>query len=65
MTVTISSRKNKIIENLMNAKEDPLTEEEIRAHYGITEPLTGDALDDEALRIQQMRNAQWREANKK
>ena len=48
----------------MDAEDDPLTVEEIRAHYGIVEPLTGKALDDECVRIQQRRNAEWREANK-
>ena len=62
MTVTISSR-NPIIKNLMEAEEDPLTEEEIRAHYGIVEPLTGDALDAECMRIQQERNAEWKKNN--
>ena len=40
----------------MTAEEDPLTEEEIRSHYGIVEPLTGKELHDEAERIQALRN---------
>ena len=42
-----------------------VTDEDVRAMYGIVEPLTGKALDDEAERIQALRNAEWREANKK
>ena len=64
MIVTTSSRKP-VIQNLMDSEEDPLTVEEIRAHYGIVEPLTGDELETEVMKIQQMRNAQWKEANKK
>lgn len=64
MTVTTSSR-NPIIKNLMEDEDDPLTVEEIRAHYGIVEPLTGEDLDNEVMRIQRERNAEWAEANKK
>ena len=62
--MTTSSHKN-IIQNSMDANDDPLTVEEIRAHYGIVEPLTGKELDDECMRIQARRNAEWAEANKK
>jgi len=62
MIVTTSSHRLKIYNDTM--KDDPITDEEIRAHYGIIEPLTGKKLDDECLRIQRERNAEW-EKNKK
>lgn len=63
MKVTTSSRKMKRFNDTMT--EDPIGDEEIRAHYGIVEPLTGEELDNEVLKIQQQRNAAWAEANKK
>ena len=63
MTVTTSSRRLKIYSDTM--KDDPISDEYIREHYGIVEPLTGDALDKEAMRIQKLRNDQWKEDNKK
>ena len=45
-------------------KDDPISDEYIREHYGIVEPLTGDDLDKEVMRIQRERNAEW-EKNKK
>ena len=63
MTVTTSSRRMKLYADTM--KDDPISDEYIRAHYGIVEPLTGEALDNEVMRLQQQRNAEWKEANKK
>lgn len=42
-----------------------VTDEDVRAMYGIVEPLTGKALDDEAERIQALRNAEWKAAQEK
>lgn len=63
MIVTTSSRRLKLYADTM--KDDPISDEYIRAHYGIVEPLTGDELDNAVLRIQAERNAEWKEANKK
>lgn len=46
-------------------KDDPISDEYIREHYGIVEPLTGEELDNEVMRIQRERNAEYKEANKK
>ena len=42
-----------------------ITDEDVRAEYGIVEPLTGEKLDKEAERIQMLRNREWKEANEK
>lgn len=42
-----------------------ITDEDLRAEYGIVEPLTGKALDDECERIQAERNRAWKESKKK
>lgn len=63
MTVTTSSPRLKKYADTM--KDDPISDEYIREHYGIVEPLTGKELDDEAMRIQRERNAEYKEANKK
>ena len=44
-------------------KDDPISDEYIREFYGIVEPLTGEDLDNEVLRITRERNAEW-EKNK-
>lgn len=63
MIVTTSSRKMNLYNDTM--KDDPISDEYIRAHYGIVEPLTGEDLDNEVMRIQRERNAEWEQANKK
>ena len=46
-------------------KDDPISDEYIREHYGIVEPLTGEKLDAEVMRLQNLRNREWKETNKK
>ena len=63
MTVTTSSPEptNKLYKKGMTY----ITDEDVRAQYGIVEPLTGKALDAEAERIQGLRNAEWKAAQEK
>ena len=61
---TSSPRINEIIDNITNEDhEDPVSDEFIREKYGIIEPLTGEALDNEVIKIQRQWNADW-EKNK-
>ena len=46
-------------------KDDPISDEYIREFYGIVEPLTGEELDNEVMRIQRERNAEWKKDNPK
>ena len=65
MTVTTSSRRvNEIIDNISDERfEDPASDEYKREFYGIIEPLTGEALDQEIIKIQRKQNDDW-EKNK-
>ena len=52
-----------VIKQLMNNPDDPLTEDYIRNHYGIPDTFTGEALHDEAARIQEQQNKEWNARN--
>lgn len=61
---TSSRRVNEIQDNISDERfEDPVSDEYRREFYGIVEPLTGEALDQEIIRLTRERNADW-EKNK-
>ena len=54
-----------VLKRVMNEKEDPVTEDYIREHYGIPSNFTGEALHKEAARLQEIQNQEWNAAKKK